>query len=46
MSLEEAALIGKFLAEQSTSSVALHLDHGQDEEIIKQAIDLGFYFCQ
>ncbi|MBO0461336.1 class II fructose-bisphosphate aldolase [Enterococcus sp. DIV1298c] len=42
MSLEEAALIGKFLAEQSTSPVALHLDHGQDEEIIKQAIDLGF----
>ncbi|WP_195513751.1 class II fructose-bisphosphate aldolase [Enterococcus sp. 1001283B150225_161107_E12] len=42
MSLEEAALIGKFLAEKSTSPVALHLDHGQDEAIIKQAIDLGF----
>ena len=42
MSLEEAALIGKFLAEKSTSPVALHLDHGQDEAIIKQAIELGF----
>lgn len=42
MSLEEAALVGKFLAEKSTSPVALHLDHGQDEAIIKQAIQLGF----
>lgn len=42
LSLEEAALIGKFLAEKSTSPVALHLDHGQDEVFIKRAIELGF----
>ncbi|HEX5352098.1 MAG TPA: class II fructose-bisphosphate aldolase, partial [Trichococcus sp.] len=42
LSLEEAALIGKFLAEESTSPVALHLDHGQDEAFIKRAIELGF----
>lgn len=40
--LEEAALIGKYLAEKSTSPVALHLDHGQDEAFIKRAIELGF----
>ncbi len=42
MSLEEAALIGKYLARNSSYPVALHLDHGQDEKIIKQAIELGF----
>lgn len=42
MSLEEAALIGNFLAKKATVPVVLHLDHGQDEKIIKQAIDLGF----
>ena len=42
LSLEEAALIGKFLAEKSTSPVALHLDHGQEEAFIKRAIELGF----
>ena len=42
LSLEEAALIGTFLAENSTAPVALHLDHGQDEMIIKEAIRLGF----
>ena len=42
MSLEEAALIGRYLAEKSTYPVALHLDHGQDEEVIKRAIELGF----
>ena len=42
LSLDEAALIGKFLAEKSTSPVALHLDHGQDEVFIKRAIELGF----
>lgn len=42
LSLKEAALIGKYLAEKSTCPVALHLDHGQDEEVIKQAIELGF----
>jgi len=42
LNLEEAALIGKYLAEKSTSPVALHLDHGQDEAFIKRAIELGF----
>ena len=42
LSLEEAALIGKYLAEKSAFPVALHLDHGQDEEVIKEAIRLGF----
>ncbi|WP_086349200.1 class II fructose-bisphosphate aldolase [Candidatus Enterococcus clewellii] len=40
--LDEAALIGKYLAEKSKVPVALHLDHGQDEEVIKEAIKLGF----
>lgn len=40
--LEEAALIGSYLAKKSTCPVALHFDHGQDEAIIKEAIDLGF----
>ncbi|EOF55767.1 ketose-bisphosphate aldolase [Enterococcus hirae EnGen0127] len=40
--LEEAALIATYLAKKASVPVALHLDHGQDEEIIKQAIELGF----
>ncbi|MCD5072235.1 class II fructose-bisphosphate aldolase [Enterococcus hirae] len=40
--LEEAALIATYLAKKASVPVALHLDHGQDEEIIKQAIKLGF----
>lgn len=40
--LEEAALIAKYLAKKANVPVALHLDHGQDEAIIKQAIELGF----
>lgn len=42
ISLEEAALIGKYLAEKVNVPVALHLDHGEDFDFIKQAIDLGF----
>lgn len=42
ISLEEAALIGQYLAKSSTTPVVLHLDHGQDFEFIKRAIDLGF----
>lgn len=42
ISLEEAALIGKFLAEKSKMPVVLHLDHGETEEVIKKAIELGF----
>lgn len=40
--LEEAAAIGKVLAEGSTTPVVLHLDHGEDFDFIKRAIDLGF----
>lgn len=42
LTLEEAAMIGKFLAKKSTAPIALHLDHGTDEEVIKKAIHLGF----
>lgn len=42
ISLEEAALIGKYLAEKSSMPVVLHLDHGQDFDFIKGAISLGF----
>jgi len=42
MSLEEAALIGNYLAEKAEVPVVLHLDHGQDEKVIKRAIELGF----
>lgn len=40
--LEDAAMIGRYLAKKASVPVALHLDHGTDETIIKQAIDLGF----
>lgn len=42
LSLEEAALIGKYLIKQSKSPIVLHLDHGEDIEYIKRAIALGF----
>lgn len=42
ISLEEAALIGKYLAEKVSVPVVLHLDHGEDFDFIKRAIDLGF----
>ncbi|MEG0377043.1 MAG: class II fructose-bisphosphate aldolase [Eubacterium sp.] len=42
ISLEEAAAIGKLLAESVTVPIALHLDHGQDLDFLKRAIDLGF----
>ncbi|MFW7433283.1 class II fructose-bisphosphate aldolase [Vagococcus carniphilus] len=42
ISLEEAALIGKYLAEKSKMPVVLHLDHGETEKVIKKAIELGF----
>lgn len=42
LSLEEAALIGKYLAKKATVPVALHLDHGQDVAFIHRAIELGF----
>lgn len=42
ISLEEAALIGKYLADKSSAPVVLHLDHGETESVIKKAIELGF----
>lgn len=42
LSLEEAAIIGKYLAEKSTMPVVLHLDHGENIEFISKAIELGF----
>lgn len=42
ISLEEAANIGKFYAENAKVPVALHLDHGTEFEYIQRAISLGF----
>lgn len=42
MTLEEAALIGKYLAENAKVPIVLHLDHGLDEQFVRRAIDLGF----
>ena len=42
LSLEEAALIGKYYAEKVSTPVVLHLDHGTDEAFIEKAMQLGF----
>lgn len=42
ISLEEAAIIGKYFAEKASVPIALHLDHGVDPEYIFKAIELGF----
>lgn len=42
ISLEEAAVIGKFFAENAKVPIILHLDHGADPEYIYKAIELGF----
>ena len=42
ISLEEAAAVGKLMAESVKAPIALHLDHGEDFDYIKRAIDLGF----
>lgn len=42
LSLEEAAVIGKFFRDKATTPVVLHLDHGQDINFIRKAIELGF----
>ena len=42
MSLEEAFTLAKFYAEKANAPIALHLDHGQDVETCKKAVDLGF----
>lgn len=42
ISLKEAAVVGKTVAEGVDVPIVLHLDHGEDEAFIKEAIDLGF----
>lgn len=42
ITLEEAAEIGKYYAENAKVPVVLHLDHGETAETIKKAVDLGF----
>lgn len=42
LSLEEAAEIGKYYAEKSSTPVVLHLDHGVTESLILKAMTLGF----
>lgn len=42
ISLEEAALIGKYFSEKTKVPIVLHLDHGEDVDFIFKAIDLGF----
>ncbi|MGO4928404.1 class II fructose-bisphosphate aldolase [Fundicoccus sp. Sow4_F4] len=42
MSLEEAAVIGGYFAKRASVPVILHLDHGEDFDYIKRAIELGF----
>ena len=42
ISLEEAAAVGKLMTESVKAPIALHLDHGEDFDYIKRAIDLGF----
>lgn len=40
--LDEAAAVGKLLAQRASVPVALHLDHGQDIGFVRRAIELGF----
>ena len=42
ISLEEAAAVGKIMAESVKVPIALHLDHGEDFAYVKRAIELGF----
>lgn len=42
LSVEEAALLGKFYAERIDAPVALHLDHGVTMPVIEEAIERGF----
>ena len=42
ISLEEAALVGKYWAEKVETPIVLHLDHGQDFDFLRRAIELGF----
>ena len=42
LTLEEAYNLGKYYASKANAPIALHLDHGQDVETCKKAVDLGF----
>lgn len=42
ISIEEAAILGRFYAERSKVPIILHFDHGQSLDSIKKAINLGF----
>ncbi len=42
LSLEEAFSIAKYYIDKADVDIALHLDHGQDVETCKKAVDLGF----
>lgn len=42
LSIEEAALLGKFYAERFDAPIALHLDHGVTFPVIEEAIARGF----
>ena len=42
ISLEEAALVGKYWAEKVDTPIVLHLDHGQDFDFLQRAVELGF----
>lgn len=42
LSLEEAAAIGNVMADSVSVPIVLHLDHGEDIDFIKHAIELGF----
>ncbi|HFH9837901.1 TPA: ketose-bisphosphate aldolase [Streptococcus suis] len=42
LTLDEAAAIGKVVAEEVSVPIVLHLDHGEDLEYVERAIELGF----
>lgn len=42
ISLEEAAAVGKLMAQSVKVPIALHLDHGENFSYVKRAIELGF----
>lgn len=42
MCLEEASILGRYYAKNASVPVVLHLDHGEDIDFVKNAVDLGF----
>ena len=40
--IDEAFVIGKYLAERASVPVALHIDHGKNVDFVKKAIDIGY----